>query len=376
MPCSRAEARCILFDPTARNISTRRSVPITQPRPKLDARQRDQRTHVARGKTSPAARSLSDRVGAGGGRLRALGDLDGAKAGEQLPSPTFAPGRFWVPSLCWLAGCSHRRRSSRPRLRWRGIRWIGVAAAVATMGAAVASRSRHVESRRSLLVYRGPLFGLVLVAGIGVAFPAAETTGVHREAAATTRFKAIAFDYFTLFNPDSVVPEVERVFPGKGKQLTNLWRTRQFEYSWLRSITDRYVDFFGITEDALVYAANAMKLELTPDDKQHLLEAYLHLTPWRDTAGALSRLKEKGIRIITIANFSPRMLRSNAVNAGLMDSSMRSSARTPITRTSRIRVRIGWAWIGCISRRATSCSWPSEDGMPLAQSRSAIRPCG
>ena len=85
------------------------------------------------------------------------------------------------------------------------------------------------------------------------------------ETAPAPRFKAIAFDYFVLFNPDSVVPEADRVFPGRGRELTTLWRTRQFEYTWLRSITDRYVDFFAITEDALVYAANTMKLELTPD---------------------------------------------------------------------------------------------------------------
>jgi len=138
------------------------------------------------------------------------------------------------------------------------------------------------------------------------------------ETAPAPRFKAIAFDYFVLFNPDSVVPEADRVFPGRGRELTTLWRTRQFEYTWLRSITDRYVDFFAITEDALVYAANTMKLELTPDDKRRLLDAYLHLTPWPDTADALRRLKESGIRVITLANFSPTMLRSNADNAGLI----------------------------------------------------------
>jgi len=138
------------------------------------------------------------------------------------------------------------------------------------------------------------------------------------ETAPAPRFKAIAFDYFVLFNPDSVVPEADRVFPGRGRELTTLWRTRQFEYAWLRSITDRYVDFFAITEDALVYAANTMKLELTPDDKRRLLDAYLHLTPWPDTADALRRLKESGIRVITLANFSPTMLRSNADNAGLI----------------------------------------------------------
>jgi len=111
---------------------------------------------------------------------------------------------------------------------------------------------------------------------------------------------------------------VEQVFPGKGQEFTNLWRTRQFEYSWLRSITDRYVDFSAITEEALIYTTSAMKLELSPDNKRRLLDAYLHLTPWPDTVQALSRLKQFGLRVITIANFSPMMLRSNAENAGLV----------------------------------------------------------
>jgi 2-haloacid dehalogenase len=145
---------------------------------------------------------------------------------------------------------------------------------------------------------------------------AASTAGA--EAVARPGFKAIAFDYLVLFNPDSVVPEVERIFPGKGRELTNLWRTRQFEYSWLRSITDRYEDFFLVTEDALVYAAEVMKLELTPDSKRRLLDAYLHLEPWPDSVPTLRTLKASGIRIITIANFSPAMLRKNAENAGLI----------------------------------------------------------
>lgn len=139
----------------------------------------------------------------------------------------------------------------------------------------------------------------------------------HAQGAATPRFKAIAFDYFVLFNPDSVVPAVDRIFPGKGRELTSLWRTRQFEYCWLRSITSRYVDFVAVTEDALVYAANAMRLELRADDKRRLLDAYLHLEPWPDTREALATLKASGVRIITIANFSPKMLSENAENAGL-----------------------------------------------------------
>jgi 2-haloacid dehalogenase len=131
------------------------------------------------------------------------------------------------------------------------------------------------------------------------------------------RFRAVAFDYFVLFNPDSVVSAVERIFPGKGRELTNLWRTRQFEYSWLRSITNRYVDFFAVTEDALVYAASALKLELTAEHRRPLLDAYLHLEPWPDARDALRRLHAAGVRVITIANFSPKMLQENAANAGL-----------------------------------------------------------
>jgi 2-haloacid dehalogenase len=158
--------------------------------------------------------------------------------------------------------------------------------------------------------------GLLLVAG--GAFLAGHAPVADVQAAPRPRFKAIAFDYLVLFNPDSVVPEVEGVFPGRGREFTNLWRTRQFEYSWLRSITGRYVDFFAITEDALIYTAAAMNLQLTPDNKRLLLDTYLHLAPWPDTADALRRLKESGARVITIANFSPAMLRSNAENARLI----------------------------------------------------------
>jgi 2-haloacid dehalogenase len=137
------------------------------------------------------------------------------------------------------------------------------------------------------------------------------------DAAVRPRFKAVAFDYLVLFDPNSVMPAVEQTFPGKGRELTQLWRTRQFEYTWLRSITDTYVDFFAVTEDALVYAANAMKLELTAERKQRLLNAYLHLTPWPDTIETLRQLRASGVRVIALANFSPKMLQANAENAGL-----------------------------------------------------------
>src|SRR5438132_393644 len=73
-------------------------------------------------------------------------------------------------------------------------------------------------------------------------------------------FKAVAFDYFVIFDPNSVIPEVEKVFPGKGIEFTKAWRSKQFEYGFLRSITNRHEDFFEVTGDALDYTAEMMNL--------------------------------------------------------------------------------------------------------------------
>jgi 2-haloacid dehalogenase len=168
-----------------------------------------------------------------------------------------------------------------------------------------------------LKLARLSIAGVILALGVTHTVVSARAT--KRDGRADVpRFKAVAFDYFVLFNPDSVVSEADRVFPGRGRELTNLWRTRQFEYAWLRSITNSYVDFFKVTEDALVFATNSLKLPLTQDDKRLLMNAYLHLEPWPDTADALRRLKDSGIRVISLANFSPAMLSANADNAGLL----------------------------------------------------------
>jgi 2-haloacid dehalogenase len=140
----------------------------------------------------------------------------------------------------------------------------------------------------------------------------------HAAPPSKPRFKAVAFDYFVLFDPNSVVPEVEKVFPGKGAEFTKTWRGKQFEYGFLRSITRRHRDFFAVTGDALDYTAEAMHLTLTPEARARLLDAYLALKPWPDTVASLQRLRAAGVRITTIANFSEKMLRANAEHAGIV----------------------------------------------------------
>ncbi len=134
---------------------------------------------------------------------------------------------------------------------------------------------------------------------------------------ASTRYKAVAFDYFVIFDPNSIVPTVESVFPGKGMDVTKAWRAKQFEYGFLRSITHQHADFFKVTADALDYTLESMKLTATPKQRQQLLNAYLTLKPWPDAVDGLKKLRAHGIKIITIANFSEKMLRANAENAGI-----------------------------------------------------------
>lgn len=75
-----------------------------------------------------------------------------------------------------------------------------------------------------------------------------------------SRFKAVAFDYFVIFDPNSIVPRIEEVFPGKGPEFSRAWRSKQFEYCFIRSIANRYEDFFEITADALDYTAEQRRL--------------------------------------------------------------------------------------------------------------------
>jgi 2-haloacid dehalogenase len=158
-----------------------------------------------------------------------------------------------------------------------------------------------------------------LFGGIALSVPMVRLHAARLGVVRPHQFKAVAFDYFVLFNPDSVGDDVEQMFPGKGREFTNLWRTRQFEYTWLRSITHRYVDFSVVTEDALEYTANAMNLALSDEARRRLLNSYFHLRPWPDTVNALRRLRESGTKVITIANFSPGMLQANAEHAGFTE---------------------------------------------------------
>jgi 2-haloacid dehalogenase len=125
---------------------------------------------------------------------------------------------------------------------------------------------------------------------------------------------ALVFDaYGTLFDVHSVVRRCESCFPGKGAQLSQLWRAKQLEYTWQRSLMQRYVPFSQVTREALAYSCAALGLSHR-EHEETLMAEYLRLAPFPEVRAALNRLKMK--RAI-LSNGSPDLLDPLVRNSGL-----------------------------------------------------------
>jgi 2-haloacid dehalogenase len=132
--------------------------------------------------------------------------------------------------------------------------------------------------------------------------------------------QAFAFDaYGTLFDVYSVTALCDELFPGSGTALAQMWRAKQLQYSVLRSLMDRYTDFADVTQDALVYSARALKLDLAAGNRGRLMDAYMTLTAFPDATRALRELKSMGLRLAILSNGSPAMLQAVTTHAGIAD---------------------------------------------------------
>jgi 2-haloacid dehalogenase len=140
---------------------------------------------------------------------------------------------------------------------------------------------------------------------------------VRRSFAQTKGLKAIAFDGFVIIDPRPVAMRAEELFPGQGARLMEVWRSRQFEYTWLRTLSRRYADFWEVTQEALVFAAKATKLDLSADKRDRLMQTFLELKAWPDVAPALRALKDNGIRMAFLANPTAKMFDAVVGNSGL-----------------------------------------------------------
>ena len=140
---------------------------------------------------------------------------------------------------------------------------------------------------------------------------------MHRSLAQSKSLRAIAFDGFVIIDPRPVAMRAEELFPGQGARLMEVWRSRQFEYTWLRTLSRRYANFWEVTQEALAFAAKATKLDLTADKRDRLMRTFLELKAWPDVAPALRDLKGKGIRMAFLANPTAKMFDAVVSNSGL-----------------------------------------------------------
>jgi 2-haloacid dehalogenase len=134
---------------------------------------------------------------------------------------------------------------------------------------------------------------------------------------ARPKFKAIAFDGFPIIDPRPVFAKCEEMFPDKGSELGNTWRTRLFEYTWLRTLGQHYVDFWQVTEESLVFAAKSRGIVLSATERDQLMQTWLGLKAWPDVAPALKQLKNAGIRMAFLSNLTEEMMDAVVKNSAL-----------------------------------------------------------
>jgi len=140
---------------------------------------------------------------------------------------------------------------------------------------------------------------------------------IDREDSPWGRIKAVAFDAFPIFDPRPVFQACEAAAPGHGPQLADAWRTRLFEYQWLRALAGQYEDFWSCARGALAFAARSLQIELSRDARDALMQGWLELRAWPDVAPALNELQRSGKRLALLSNATRAMLDAGLKNAGL-----------------------------------------------------------
>ena len=128
--------------------------------------------------------------------------------------------------------------------------------------------------------------------------------------------RACVFDaYGTLFDVHSAVARLRARVGGQADALSQLWRTKQLEYTWLRALMGRHVDFWQVTGDALDYAL--ARTGTDPAVREPLMQAYLALDAYPEVPGVLRRLREGGLKTAILSNGAPKMLEAGARSAGI-----------------------------------------------------------
>jgi 2-haloacid dehalogenase len=129
--------------------------------------------------------------------------------------------------------------------------------------------------------------------------------------------EACVFDaYGTLFDYNSAAERCRDALGGKLDPLNALWRQKQLQYTWLRSLEGKHADFWQVTGDALDFAMESLDLN-DGDLRRRLMELYLTLDVFPEVPDVLARLKAAGLRTAILSNGSPMMLERAVARAGI-----------------------------------------------------------
>ena len=129
--------------------------------------------------------------------------------------------------------------------------------------------------------------------------------------------RACVFDaYGTLFDVHSAVDRYEDRVGKQAKAVSELWRMKQLQYTWIRSLMGKHAPFWQLTGDALDYALEAYGIS-DASLRDNLMSAYLELDAYPEVSDTLSRLKDMGMKLAILSNGSPQMLESGAASAGI-----------------------------------------------------------
>ena len=128
--------------------------------------------------------------------------------------------------------------------------------------------------------------------------------------------KAVVFDaYGTLYDVQSVAEITDKAFPGYGEMITQIWRMKQLEYTWLRSLMGRYEDFSVITQQSLAYTLKLLGLKYSADVFDRIMDKYVRLDLYPDAKQALSEMQNRKLAILS--NGSTDMLNALVHNTGM-----------------------------------------------------------
>ena len=136
------------------------------------------------------------------------------------------------------------------------------------------------------------------------------TAMTNEEQSPQRKIKALVFDaYGTLFNPYTALAVSEELFPGRGSELVRLWRAKQLEYTWLRSLMGRYEDFWQVTRSALEFSCKALSLSCNSSIYERLMQTYLEIEPYPEVRQALQELSSD-YPLAILSNGTPAMLQA------------------------------------------------------------------